>query len=138
MLLLLAALTAHAGPAEDLAQASAGKAMVVSFWASWCGPCREDLRLLDDLSGRIDDDRAAVVTVNIDRQRRRGEAVLRKLDVDLAVVWDPAGEVAGSFDPAALPATYVVAIDGEVRQEWLGELDDADLREVEAVLAAES
>ncbi len=55
----------EAGEPATLADFS-GKALLVNFWATWCGPCREEMPYLDTLSARYGGDDFAVVTINLD------------------------------------------------------------------------
>lgn len=43
-----------------------GKALLVNFWATWCGPCREEMPALDTLSAQLGGDDFEVVTINLD------------------------------------------------------------------------
>lgn len=134
-LTLLASLAA-ATPTDPVEAIAAGRPALVTFWASWCQPCRTELPRLDALQQRLDPARGTVVAVNLDRSSRTGQAVYDRLGLGLPVVWDPDGVVAIRFDPTALPATFLVDADGAIVETWLGELDADGVREAEARLAA--
>lgn len=109
------------------------RVLLLNFWASWCGPCLEELPLLDALDQRLQTDAvgARVVTVNLDTRSRPAEAVVQRLELKLPVHYDPEGALVGTFDPAAMPATYLI-MDGQVEQTWIGGLEVADLEGIEA------
>jgi thiol-disulfide isomerase/thioredoxin len=132
--MLTAPAVAPAAPPEALAP-WAGRPVVVNAWASWCAPCRDELPLLDALDARLDDERAAVVAVNLDRSTRRAEAVVRTLGLSLPVVYDPEARVAAALAPPAMPTTWVLGADGAVLGTWVGALEAEDLVAIEALLA---
>jgi len=48
-----------------------GKVVLVDFWASWCGPCREEMPVLEQLSAKYADQGLVIVGVNIDRNKKK-------------------------------------------------------------------
>ncbi|MCP4808880.1 MAG: TlpA family protein disulfide reductase [Proteobacteria bacterium] len=105
--------------------------LLVNFWASRCSPCAAELPLLAHLDDEVDDLR--VVLVNIDHQRRRAEAMVRRLELDLPVIYDTDGELTRAFDPAALPSSWLL-VEGEVRQVYEGVIEIEQVRrDVEAL-----
>ncbi len=110
--------------------------LVVNVWASWCGPCRAELPLLDALDERLDDSEARVVALNVDRTSRRGEAVVRHLGLTLPVVYDAPATYVGGLSPTSLPATFVLRSDGTVLDVVEGELDAAAIEQLEERVVA--
>jgi len=66
----------------------AGKVVVVDFWASWCGPCREELPLLDKLYKKYQAQGLVVVGVSVDKDRENVEKFLGKLPLSFPIVHD--------------------------------------------------
>ncbi len=92
-----------------------GKVVVVNFWASWCGYCREEFPYLDRLQ-RAAADRLQVVSVNTEERD-----VFRKLSralaehVQLTLAYDPAKACQKAFEaPGSLPYTVVLHRDRSV------------------------
>jgi thiol-disulfide isomerase/thioredoxin len=113
-----------------------GKVVVLNFWASWCAPCRAELPLLEQLHDRLDHDRALVVGVNVDASERTGQALARRLSLDLPVSWDPNGQVASQLSPPAMPTTYVIDAQGRVAETFVGELHAAEIDAIAARVAS--
>jgi len=105
--------TAHAAPAVDLA-AYKGKVVYLDFWASWCHPCEQSFPYMEDLKRRYGDD-LVIVAVNVDHSRDRADAFLDRLHSDLAVVYDPKGDLAGRFGVRDMPTSLLIGRDGKVR-----------------------
>jgi peroxiredoxin len=92
-----------------------GQVVLINFWASWCGPCREELPLLARLHQRYRGAGFALLAVNIDDDRGNADTLLRKLGVNLAPLYDGDKRVAKRYDVDTMPATLIVDRDGRVR-----------------------
>jgi thiol-disulfide isomerase/thioredoxin len=110
------ALTDWSGRPLDAA-AVAGRPVVVDFWASWCGACKEALPALDDLAGRFADRGVVVLAVNVDRDRGAADRWLagRLPERRLTLVADPSGTLLARMGAPGMPAVYVVDRTGVVR-----------------------
>ncbi|RPH76638.1 MAG: TlpA family protein disulfide reductase [Nitrospiraceae bacterium] len=90
----------------------AGKVMLVNFWATWCGPCKEEMPSLARLQQQLDPAHFVMLTVTTDLQRQGIAHFLSQLRVDLPVLFDEDQEVSRSFMVRGLPTTIVIARDG--------------------------
>lgn len=114
-------------------EAHRGRPVVLSFWASWCGPCRFELPALDafvDAHPEI-----TAVAVNVDRDPEDAKRFLSRIDVDLPVVLDPEARIMGSWQVASMPTMFVVDPHGTVQLVKVGFNREKGLVEVERALA---
>jgi peroxiredoxin len=102
-----------------------GEPVVLHFWASWCGPCRESAASLDRLAR---DGGAAVVGVSLDGSVDRASSVANSLRLTSPTVVDLDQAVARNYDVDKLPLTLLLDRDGTVRAAWSGV--PADLAEL--------
>lgn len=98
------------GARYDLEQLT-GKVVVLDFWASWCGPCRETIPILRGIAKRYRDAPFVFISVSVDRDADAWqEAVVRE-----GMTWpqyrDIDGAMASKFGVSGIPT--VVVIDGE-------------------------
>lgn len=90
---------------------------VVSFWATWCAPCKRELPMLEEMAA----DGTNVVGVNIGDSADSVEAFLADLGVTFPSYIDVDGEMLSRLDVPSLPATMIV-VDGELEWQNLGEV----------------
>ena len=109
-----------------------GKPVVLSFWASWCGPCRQELPALDELQKSRPD--IAVFAVNVDREKGKAMNFLKQVKIDLPVVWDHDSIALGAYQVLSMPTVIVVDGKGTVKLVKVGFSRERKLSEIEAVL----
>jgi thiol-disulfide isomerase/thioredoxin len=85
-----------------------GKVVLVDFWASWCGPCRQSFPWLSAMSERYGKNGFVVVAINLDKDREAADAFLREFTPPFTVAFDPAGKSAEAFDVKAMPSSFLI------------------------------
>ena len=102
-----------------------GKAVVLNFWASWCGPCKDETPLLQKGWKRWQG--KDVVFVGVDVKDFRGDAkdFLARYGVTYANVYDGKGSTVGRYGVTGFPETYFVDAAGNVRYRIAGPVEDA-------------
>lgn len=113
-----------------------GKAVLINFWATWCGPCRKEMPELDHVSQRLDPDKAVVLGVAAD-EAQGVASYLDKLGISYAnVVGDPDQMFSWSAQIGnyvqGVPYSALLDSNGEIIWTKTGELD---FTELETVLA---
>jgi len=89
-----------------------GKVVLLNFWATWCGPCKEEMPALARLQSRFDSRQFQVVTVTTDRHPKGIKQYLDYLGIHLTVLFDEHEDVSRSFMVRGLPTTVLIAQDG--------------------------
>ncbi len=92
-----------------------GDVVLINFWATWCGPCRQEMPLLNDLYGRYQRVGFNLLGVNIDEDSRRAMQMVQELGVNFPVLFDENKEVSKLYDIEAMPVTILVDREGIVR-----------------------
>lgn len=98
----------------------AGKPYIMTFWASWCGPCKKELPALAALYEQYKSQGLEVIGVNVDEKQEAGEAYLQANPLPFPVVWDGGKKVMSRFDTRGVPTTFWVKRDGTIRQRTVG------------------
>jgi len=124
--LSLAASDLAGQPAPDFALKSAsgenlrlseyrGDVVMINFWATWCGPCRQEMPLLDELYVRYQRVGFNLLGINIDDDTGRAMKMIDELGVTFPVLFDSRKEVSKLYDVAAMPVTLLVDREGRIR-----------------------
>lgn len=92
-----------------------GNVVLINFWASWCGPCREEMPLLNALHGKYQPLGFTVLGVNVEEQEKNARGFLQNFPVDFPVLLDNQNQVSKLYDVIAMPTTVVVDRDGNMR-----------------------
>ena len=97
-----------------------GKWVFLHFWASWCGPCREEMPVIQELDEIIADDSFEIVMINTAEDEDTIFEFLGTIGVDMNSLMDTDGEVTEAWKPRGLPATFLIDPTGEVRYQVIG------------------
>jgi len=92
-----------------------GDVVMINFWATWCGPCRQEMPLLDELYTRYKRVGFHLLGVNIDDDSRRAMQMIEELGVNFPVLFDARKEVSKLYEVEAMPVTVLVDREGNVR-----------------------
>ena len=127
----------QAGKKVDLNELK-GKVVLVDFWASWCGPCKQEMPVLEELHKKYAQDGLVIVGVNIDNNAKKMNNFLRGTPVTFRIIHDRKLNVASKYEPETMPSSYFIARDGKIRyvHEGFRKKDAAELEErIKSLLA---
>jgi peroxiredoxin len=96
-------------------QEQRGRVVLVNFWATWCGPCRQEIPHLNKLYEKYRASGFVLLGVNIDDDAKVASDLALKLGVKFPVLMDTDKTVSRLYDMSAMPATIVIDRDGRVR-----------------------
>jgi thiol-disulfide isomerase/thioredoxin len=108
------ALRSMKGPPMRLSE-HLGEVVIINFWATWCGPCRQEMPLLDELYGKYQRAGLVLLSVNIDEAAEPAIEMAQTLKVSYPVLFDTRKEVSRAYDVSAMPVTVLVDRAGVVR-----------------------
>ncbi len=92
-----------------------GQVVMLNFWASWCGPCREEFPLLDQMYKRYRAAGVTIVGVNVEPDSSDAEGFLAKTPVSFPIAFDRDSVASRMFKVEAMPSTVLIDRTGVVR-----------------------
>jgi len=100
-----------------------GHWVFVHFWASWCGPCRKEMPAIQSMWNKLQKEGLKIALINTSEDEDTIFEFLGVYAPDIRALMDADGRITEQWRPRGLPATYLVAPNGEVRYQALGGRD---------------
>jgi thiol-disulfide isomerase/thioredoxin len=98
-----------------------GKVVVLTFWASWCAPCRREIPVLDRLQSQVNKDQLVVYAVPFQApDQAYGSLVKIFRSLKVTLVEDRYGSIAGRYRIDSLPHLFLIGRDGRIAAEHKG------------------
>jgi peroxiredoxin len=94
-----------------------GEVVLINFWATWCGPCRQEMPLLDEIYGKYRRAGLVLFSVNIDEPANVDAAreMAKTLRVSYPVLFDARKDVSRAYQASTMPLTVLIDRAGVVR-----------------------
>lgn len=101
-----------------------GSVVFINFWATWCPPCIEEMRSIQDLyNGFKDKEEFRMVTILYKDDYEKAMAYLKQNNYTLPVLIDRDGKSAKAYGVTGVPETYIVDKSGVLREKVIGPAD---------------
>ncbi|MDR5703865.1 MAG: TlpA disulfide reductase family protein [Armatimonadota bacterium] len=97
-----------------------GKVVVLNFWASWCGPCRDEAPLLEKVWREYRDRGVMVVGVNIQDLESAARKFIQEFRITYPNVRDGDGHIAKKYGVTGVPETFFIDRSGRIVQKFPG------------------
>lgn len=107
-------LAARSGSSVSLAQYK-GQVVMLNFWASWCGPCRQEMPLLESIYKKYNRLGFTLIGVNVEPDSNAANDWLKQTPVSFPILYDKESKVSKMYDVAGMPSTVIIDRSGKVR-----------------------
>jgi peroxiredoxin len=107
-------LASRAGTPVSLAQYK-GQVVMLNFWASWCGPCRQEMPLLESIYQKYNKLGFTMLGVNVEPDSNAANEWLKQTPVSFPILYDKESKVSKAYDVATMPSTVIIDRAGKVR-----------------------
>ena len=124
----------------QLSQHRGKEIVILDFWATWCGPCRQAMPIIEKVADRYRDKGVVLYAVNLQEEPETIRKALEDDQLNPTVALDTEGKVAAMFRANAIPQTVIVGKDGTVQAVHVGLLPDLETqlqRELDQLVAGE-
>ncbi|MFI4891681.1 MAG: TlpA disulfide reductase family protein [Steroidobacterales bacterium] len=92
-----------------------GQVVMLNFWATWCGPCQQEMPLLDQMFRKYKPAGFTLIGVNVDKEAPAVRQLLARKPVSFPVLLDPASQVSKAYHVDEMPSTVLIDRKGNVR-----------------------
>ena len=107
-------LAARGGQNVSLTQYK-GQVVMLNFWASWCGPCRQEMPLLESIYKKYNKMGFTMLGVNVEPDSNAANEWLKATPVSFPILYDRDSKVSKLYDVAGMPSTVIIDRSGKVR-----------------------
>jgi len=103
----------------------AGKVVLIDFWATWCGPCREALPRIRQIAKKFDGQPLVVLSISLDRDEEAWKSFVAKNGMTWPQYRDGSftGRISTQFNVNAIPATFTIDADGVLEDQHVGDAE---------------
>jgi peroxiredoxin len=92
-----------------------GQVVMINFWASWCGPCRQEMPLLETIHKKYKPLGFTMLGVNVEPDSALADEFLKKTPVSFPVAYDRDSKISKLFDVRGMPSTVIIDRKGNAR-----------------------
>jgi peroxiredoxin len=107
-------LASRAGQNVSLGQYR-GQVVMINFWASWCGPCRQEMPLLESIYRKYNRMGFTLLGVNVEPDSNAANEWLKATPVSFPILYDRDSRVSKLYDVAGMPSTVIIDRSGKLR-----------------------
>jgi peroxiredoxin len=100
-----------------------GKVVLLSFWATWCKPCEEEMPSMERLHRRLEGQPFALLAVSVDADAAEVTGFRDRLGLTLPILLDPEKKTAGAYQAFRFPETVLIDAKGEIAGRFVGPRD---------------
>ncbi len=104
-----------------------GKAVLINFWTVWCGPCKEEMPLLESLSKKHSEN-LIVLAINEGDSATDAEKFLQEENLKIAVLLDENRKIGDEYKLGGYPTSIFIDEEGIIQAIYLGEMSQKELK----------
>jgi peroxiredoxin len=97
-----------------------GKIVLLDFWATWCGPCKVQMKNLKKLKSLVNEDEVVIISIDVGESKSIVQEFISKEEVDWLVLLDPKGSTAKSYRIRAIPTLFIIDKEGLIKEKYVG------------------
>lgn len=92
-----------------------GNVVMLNFWASWCGPCRQEMPLLDGMAKKYGKMGFVLYGINVEEDNTDAKKMLKDLGITFTILYDPESKLSSLYNVDAMPTSVFIDKKGKIR-----------------------
>jgi cytochrome c biogenesis protein CcmG/thiol:disulfide interchange protein DsbE len=104
-----------------------GHPVLLDFWATWCGPCRKEVPIVNGIAQRYGEQGLEVIGVNTSDQSGNAAGFAKSHHLTFPIAFDEEQRAATAFGVDTLPTLVVISKTGKILAVRIGETSDSEL-----------
>ena len=110
-----------------------GRVVLVSIWATWCAPCRDEMPSMEALYKDLKDTDFEILAVSVDAALGQSDdtgnvggdlgAFVREFGLTFPILHDADGRIRQTYQTTGVPESFVIAKGGTIYKKWTGETE---------------
>ncbi|GGE53231.1 thiol:disulfide interchange protein [Streptosporangium jomthongense] len=116
-----------------------GKVVLLDFWASWCGPCRQSFPWMNEMQAKYGSQGFEVVAINVDQKAEAAAKFLSQVPAAFTIAYDPEGKTPEAYNVMGMPSAYLIDRNGDIHSQHIGfhnDRKDSYEAEIQSLLRA--
>lgn len=97
-----------------------GHVVLLDFWASWCGPCRESFPWMNEIQAKYADQGLKVIAINLDQDPQLARDFINRTPAHFSILLDSQAQMPDAFGVIGMPTSYLIDTDGKIRDQHVG------------------
>jgi len=97
-----------------------GKVILLDFWASWCGPCRESFPWMNKIQAKYKQQDLVIVAINLDVNSESAYDFLKAIPAEFDILLDSNASLQESFNVIGMPTSFLLDRKGRIRAQHIG------------------
>jgi peroxiredoxin len=103
-----------------------GKPIVINFWATWCGPCKQEIPFFEKTWKEYKDKGVVFIGIDVMDDKENAEEFIETLGISYTNLYDPSGKTSNAYGVVALPATFFIDKNGNIAVKHYGSFLGSD------------
>ena len=102
-----------------------GYPVMLNFWATWCGPCRNEMPYIQEVYKKWQDNSLMILTINNKEGSSTVHQFMQENDLSFPVLLDSDGNVFSKYEIRYIPTTFFIDKDGIIKDKRIGSFENA-------------
>jgi len=97
-----------------------GKVIFLNFWATWCGPCKMEVKDIDSMYNKLKNKNFVVLAVDVQEDAKKVKSFMKENNLSFPVYLDKNGKISYKYGVRGIPTTYIIGPDWKIVGRTVG------------------